>query len=215
MLDPIRSGRGVLVATALLATLAACADGEIGADDSLGFQAGVQTMAERNNALADVGNENALGAVNLALTSGLERAELLLARSETPALRALGDSLREQRAALIIAVNEAAVQAGVQLDPPADSAPVTTVRESATRPQLEAIEALRAAPAETFDAAYVEATIAANRATLDALRRLEAPALDPIVRERVAATIQTFETENARLASLFTGARTSTGAGGA
>ena len=174
-----------LCSIAVAGAMAACGGD---ADQSATLQETIDSVVVENPDLAEVSNENALGAVRRALMHSMERAELLEERAQDAQLRDLARAIREERAALIIAVNEEAGRVGVQLDPPADSVAAVTAGRELRQEHEAVLERLRGMEPAAFDTAFVAASAEASLEAAEELRTFDAAALAPGVLEQVRAT---------------------------
>src|SRR5690606_8724779 len=172
----------------------------ISCSDDSSFRESVDSVAVANPELGAVSNENALGVLYRAVMQSMERAELLQERAQDTRLRDLAVSLREERAAPLLAVSDEARLAGVQLDPPADSVSSRTPGRALRQAHQDAMRALREADSTAFDSTFASVASAASLQAADVIRSFDAAALSPGVLEQVrsVAAALTWEADEIR-----------------
>lgn len=184
------SRRNRYLALAALAVTTACS-GEAS------FQEAVDSVAAGNAQVSSVSGENALGTLYQALHQSMERAEILEARTADTRLRDLAYSIREERAALLIAVTDEAALTGAQLEPPADSVATRTPVRELREAHQQVLELGRSADSTSFNASFAMEAADASRGAASLLLSFDAAALSPAVLElvRQVAAALTWEAE--------------------
>lgn len=194
------SSRSRAAGSVLLLVVAAACTGE--AEDGTTLQAAVESTAVANPEIASVSNENALGALHRALMQSMERAEILEDRASDERLRELAGSIREERAALMIAVSDEAARVGVELDPPGDSAATVTAGRELRQAHEAAMERLREVDAGAFDTVFASVASQASLEAAERLQAFDAAALAPGVLEQVKAVAAALTWEADELAGV-------------